>query len=533
MAVVLDKIKWLYHEFGFSSVVRTGERCLDYYIAAIAAYVCVWYDFVDIRYVIQVLEIYTWLTRQFIALFFAALDYSDYQIGLFMTLTLVGDVVLGTILTLIADKVGRRKILLAGSTLMLLTGAVFALFENFWILLFAAVIGVVSATGGDFGPFRSIEESILSQLTTPQTRSDVLSWYVTFSALGSAIGSEVSGRILHWLQSRDGWETKDAYHAMFWMYTLMGCLNLLSVLTLSRQCELKHQPLPSASEVADAEDLEGLLASDSGSETLHDEEEERSSTVSKPLKLPEKSSKLRSCMKYLSRSLTDISPATRRTMYVLWLLLGLDSVADGMVPYSLTNYYMDEKFHLAKSTLGDIQGGSYVLASIGTFFAAPLARRLGLVNTMVFTHVPSSTAVLLFPFPSSLWATVGLFFIRAGLNNMDQAPRSAFIAAVVKPEERTAVMGITSMVRTLAATSGPSITGVLAGKGTFWIAFVMAGLCRLAYDFGLYAMFVNMKVDEDRGEGDQAINQRRKSVDEEEGASVEMAKMSADSEERQ
>jgi MFS family permease len=216
-------------------------------------------------------------------------------------------------------------------------------------------------------------------------------------------------------------------------------------------------------------------------------------------------------------------------MYALWFLLALDSVADGMVPYSLTNYYMDEKFHLAKSTLGDIQGVSYVLAAIGTFFAAPLARRLGLVNTMVFTHVPSSTAVLLFPFPSSVILTVGLFFIRAGLNNMDQAPRAAFIAAAVKPSERTAVMGITSMLRTLAATAGPSFTGVLAGKGSFWIAFVAAGVCRLAYDFGLYAMFVNMKLDRHEEPDVGTSRARRKSIDEEDAVTgVELQRLHAE-----
>lgn len=453
------------------------------------------------------------------ALFFASLDFSDYQIGLFMTLTLAGDVVLGTALTLIADRVGRRKILLGGSCLMVLTGFGFAVFENFWLLLLAAVVGVVSATGGDFGPFRSIEESIVSHLTTPSTRSDVLSWYVTISALGSAIGSEVSGRVLNNFLGRDGWEEKDAYHAMFWIYSLMGALNFLLVLCLSSDCELQQQLSPS--ETGTVEDTEGLLASDSGSDTLHDEEQEsRPGSYSKPLPLPRpKASWWRASIVWVSNRLVAISPETRRIMYALWFLLMLDSLADGMVPYSLTNYYMDNKFHLLKSTLGDIQSVSYVLASIGTFFAAPLSRRIGLVNTMVFTHVPSSAAVLLFPFPSSIVLTVGLFFVRAGLNNMDQAPRSAFIAAVVKPEERTAVMGITAMLRTLSATAGPSITGILAGRGSFWIAFVAAGLCRLAYDFGLYAMFVNMRLDLHER---QDYDSRRDRDVEEEGHELEL-----------
>lgn len=124
---------------------------------------------------------------------------------------------------------------------------------------------------------------------------------------------------------------------------------------------------------------------------------------------------------------------------------------------------------------------------------------------MVFTHIPSSAAVLIFPLPPVFWLTVCgpsvtmhhmltlfqaiLLFVRAGLNNMDQAPRSALIAGIVKPEERTAVMGITSMVRTLAATTGPMVTGFLAGSDRFWVAFVAAGACRLTYDIGLWILF--------------------------------------------
>jgi MFS family permease len=460
-----------------------------------------------------------------IALFFASLDFSDYQIGLFMTLTLAGDVVLGTVLTLIADKVGRRKILLGGSCLMILSGTVFAVFENFWLLLFAAVIGVISATGGDFGPFRSVEESIMSPLTTSSTRADVLSWYVTLSSLGSALGSETSGRLVHYLQSREGWEIKDAYHAMFSMYTIMGILNFLLVLCLSNNCELQHERLPS--QASQVEETEAMLASDSEDDTLEGVEEEAElHATSKPYKT-EKPSKLKAALTFFSSRLADISAPTRSTMYKLWFLLALDSVADGMVPYSLTNYYMDEKFHLPKSRLGDITSVSYLLASFSTIFAAPLARRLGLINTMVFTHVPSSTAVLLFPFPNSVILTVGLFFLRAGLNNMDQAPRAAFIAAVVRPEERTAVMGITAMVRTLASTAGPSITGILAGNNRFWIAFVAAGAFRLSYDFGLYAMFISMRLHQHEEEpaSKEAPAERRREIDEEEGGEMEMQKL--------
>jgi MFS family permease len=155
---------------------------------------------------------------------------------------------------------------------------------------------------------------------------------------------------------------------------------------------------------------------------------------------------------------------------------------------------MDQKFHLPKSALGDIVSTSYFLSALSNIFAGPLARYLGLVNTMVFTHIPSSAAVLVFPLAQTVPVTFALLLLRVGLNNMDQAPRTALIAAVVRPEERTAVMGITGMVRTLASTTGPSITGLLAGGNRFWVAFVVAGALRLAYDVGVFAMFINIKL---------------------------------------
>ena len=211
---------------------------------------------------------------------------------------------------------------------------------------------------------------------------------------------------------------------------------------------------------------------------------------------------------WLAGNLSQISAPTRSVMYTLWFLLAVDSLADGMVPYSLTNYYMDIKFHPSKSTLGDLTSASYFLGAIGSSFAGPLARRIGLINTMVFTHIPSSAAVLFFAAPPYFWMTAFLLLLRTALNPMDQAPRTSFIAAVVKPEERTAVMGITGMVRTLASMAGPTVTGALAAGDKFWIAFVAAGTFRLAYDVGLYAMFVNMKVGDDKVEVGRAGQDR-------------------------
>lgn len=500
-------IRWLYNEFGIASVYTTGR---DAWLIILAR-TCRMFAFGAISIII--------------ALFFSSLNFSDFRIGLFMTLTLAGDVILSLLLALVADQVGRRRILFMGGLLMVLSGTVFAFFNTYWVLLLAAIIGVVSATGGDFGPFRSIEESTLSHLTTPSTRSDVLSWYVTTSSLGSAIGTEISGRVVALLRRSGERSVTSVYHSMFWIYVIMGFLTMVFSYMMSGRCEISptsqgqeqgtmaSEPLLNEEDEADKSDDED--------DQFHTDETEISNNSlpnSEPARAFSRFGKLGKILQ--GSGLAQISRESRPVVYKLWFLLTVDSLADGMVSYALTNYYLARKFKLAESLLGDIMSISYFLMAISTIFAGPLARRLGLINTMVFTHIPSSAAVLLFPIPQSIPLTIVLLFIRTGLNNMDQAPRAAFIAAVVKPAERTAVMGITGTLRTLASTVGPSLTGWLAGTDRFWIAFVIAGILRLGYDFGLFFMFVGMKIDDHSSSG-QAVDSRRLS-DEEDGGELEL-----------
>lgn len=258
----------------------------------------------------------------------------------------------------------------------------------------------------------------------------------------------------------------------------MGVFASLATLSLSFRCELKETIIAKERESEPGEAAEGLLEN----HELSPVEDRRQAAEEEPNVKP-KASKI-----------AQISKETRSIMYALWFLLMVDSLADGMVSMSLTTYYMDEKFHLPKSTLGDVLSASYFLAACSTVFAGPLSRHIGLVNTMVFTHIPSSLAVLVFPLPQNKFLTFALLLLRVGLNNMDQAPRAALIAAVVKPEERTAVMGITSTLRTLANVTGPSFTGVLGDHSLFWVAFVVGGALRLAYDIGLFIMFINVQL---------------------------------------
>jgi MFS family permease len=415
-----------------------------------------------------------------------------------MTLTLLGDVMLSLLLTLVADKLGRRRILFMGSVMMACSGVVFALFENFWALLAAAVFGIISVTGADCGPFRAVEESILSGLTDEKTRSDVLAWYVTATTMAGAIGAEAAGRTVHALEKSSGNATK-AYHALFWGYAAFGVIGSVLCLGLSDRCEAAGEKRAEMKERGrdDGDDEEEEVLLEAMTPSTTDENDHNRENVGRrinPRTVP--SPKEQS---YFSQ----ISQATRSVMYKLWILLAIDSLADGMTPYSLMNYYVDQKFHVSKATLGDITSASQFLCAVGAIFAGPLAKRIGLINTMVFTHLPSSIASAFIPLPSSVGWTVGLLLFRAALNSMDQAPRTAFIAAVVKPEERTGVMGITSMLRTLSSSIGPSITGFLSGSDNFWVAFLATGICRITYDIGLWVLFVNVKVDNKGREDDE------------------------------
>lgn len=467
------KAKWLYQEFGVSSVVSSGR---DTWLVILMR-TCRMFAFGAVSLVF--------------ALFLSALGYSDVWIGFFLTATMAGEVVISLGISLIADQVGRRRVLFCGAALMVASGMIFIVFENYWLLLLAATIGVISATGGDYGPFRSIEESTLSHLTTASTRADVLSWYVTSASLGSAIGTEISGRIVKALKDTDAKSVKDVYHAMFWVYVVAGVISMVSSSLISKRAELE-QKKTTESEVA-VELAEPLLDED-------EDEEEEHSQPNEPQK-PIASSQPKSWFAQMvdNARLSGMSTETKSAVVKLWVLLTVDSLADGMVSYGLTIYYLARKFDVSESYLGDVMSICYILMAISTIFASPLARRLGLVNTMVFTHIPSSAAVLLFPIPQSLPLTVVLLFIRTGLNNMDQGPRAALIAAIVKPDKRTAVMGITSMLRTLAGTLGPSITGLLSSSNKFWVAYVLAGVLRLVYDFGLWYLFtgVNTSADEE------------------------------------
>lgn len=319
---VLKGARWLGQEFGLATMRKTGR---DVYLIIFARY----------------LRLFAYGAAALIlALFFQEQGFSDEQIGLFMTLTLLGDVVISLLLTLVADALGRRRILLLGAVSMAVSGAVFATTINYVALLLAAIVGVISPSGNEIGPFRAVEESTLAQLVAETERSDVYTWYVVLAVMGTSTGLAVGGVVIDRLQALEGWTVLDAYRAIFWIYTGVGCVKAVMTLFMSQQCEHEGGK-PKRNAAAEAAETQPLL-------------EETSDAQEQDVAKPEKKKKKR-----FWHSISTISKPTRMVLLKLCSLFFLDSLGSGMVPFSLINYYMDRKFNLPKGKLGGIMSATW------------------------------------------------------------------------------------------------------------------------------------------------------------------------------
>ncbi|KAF2878413.1 ADC synthase [Massariosphaeria phaeospora] len=442
-------IRWLMEELGLKTMGSAGK---DVYIIILSRYLrLVAYGAVAL----------------ILALYFEELGFSDERIGIFMTLTLLGDVFVSLLLTLVADSLGRRKTLLLGAFMMATSGAVFATTSNYIALLMAAILGVISPSGNEIGPFRAVEESTLAHLVSESRRSDVFTWYVVLAVLGTSTGLLLGGHAVDHLNSLDGWSELDAYRMIFWVYTGVGFVKAVMALCLSERCEHTRKQ-EARTETPD--ESEPLLNGNGSPENPR----ARQPASRRPK---------------WSNPISKISKPSRTILFKLCSLFVLDSIGSGMVPFSLINFYMERKFHLPKGKLGGIMSATWFVSTIGNIFASSLAKRIGLIQAMVATHLPSSIFLALLPAPSGLPLTICLLVGRAVLNSMDQAPRSAFLSHVVEPQERTAVMGVVNILKTLSQSGGPTVTGLLAGNDRFWVAFVVAGSMKAAYDLLLLALF--------------------------------------------
>ena len=338
-----------------------------------------------------------------------------------------------------------------------------------------------------------MEESTLAQLSPKDHRSDIFAWYTLIGTFGASIGNIVCGWLVEKLHALHGWTKVDAYRVVFMLYAGLGVLKFLLSFLLSKSCE--SAPVkPDKGKARRRETLpdNGAVVGADGSPAELDDPE-------RPLlSSPPSSPDFRSAgwapqgnqpLRGLRSLLPALSPESRRILIKLALLFSLDSFGSGLVPVSWLAVYFTTRHALTAGLLGTLFSVTSLVAATSNIASASIARRIGLLKTMVFTHLPSSAFLALIPFVEQRWLAVLLLVLRSCTSTMDTAPRSAFIAAAVLDAERTAVMGVVNVVKTLSQSAGPAVTGELAGRGLFWVAFVVAGSVKIVYDLGIGASF--------------------------------------------
>jgi MFS family permease len=367
-----------------------------------------------------------------LVLYLAEVGLEEAQIGLLLTLTLAGDAVLSLWMTISADRIGRRRMLVLGACLMAVAGSVFILTRHPLLLLIAAIVGVISPSGNEIGPFLSIEQAGLSQLLADARRTWAFGWYNLAGSLATATGALTGGTLAQALQQA-GFSPLEAYRTVLLGYVVAGCLLACLFFFLSPAVE---------------------------------------TTSSIPVKRP----------LGLHRS--------RRVVANLSLLFALDAFAGGFVVQSIMAYWFHLRFGIDESVLGSIFFGANILAGISALLAARIAERIGLINTMVFTHLPSNILLCLVPLMPTLPLAITVLLLRFSISQMDVPTRQSYTMAVVSVGERSAASGVTTIARSVGASLSPVLSGLLlASPLWFNTPFFLAGGLKFVYDLLLYRRF--------------------------------------------
>jgi MFS family permease len=384
-----------------------------------------------------------------LVLYVAEVGLSEPEIGLLLTMTLIGDTGISLGITTSADRIGRKRMLIAGAALMFLGGLVFALSSNFLVLLVAATIGVLSPSGNEVGPFLAIEQAALAQNLAAEQRTGLFAWYHLTGALATAAGSLACGVLVQGLQA-GGLSPVQSYRVMLFAYAAAGILLALLFTHLSPGSEA-DPPMSVEGQPSTHREFLGLRRS-------------------------------------------------RGVVLKLSALFALDAFAGGFVLQSILAYWFHTHFGADLAVLGGIFFGANLLAGLSALAAARIARRVGLLRTMVFTHVPSNILLILVPFMPTLPLAVTVLLLRFAISQMDVPARQSYTAAVVDPEERSAAAGVTGVARTTGAALAPALVGLLLGNPALAAApFVISGGLKLVYDGLLFQFFRHIRPPEESG----------------------------------
>lgn len=360
-----------------------------------------------------------------------ALGLGQWEVGLISSATLLGSALLTLALGAWGHRFPRRRLLAAAALLMSATGLAVAGLSGFWPLLLVAFVGTINPSAGDVSIFLPLEHARLAEAAQGEARTALFARYTFTGALLASVGALAAG--LPDALAALGIDRLAALRAMFALYGLIGCAVLLLYLRL-----------PAAAPALE---------------------------VAPP---------------------APLGPS-RGIVARLAALFALDAFAGGLLVNTLLALWLFERFGLSLAAAGVFFFWAGLLTAASQLAAPWVARRIGLLNTMVFTHVPANIFLILAAFAASLPVALGLLFLRALLSQMDVPTRAAFVMAVVTPSERAAAASFTAVPRSLAAAAGPTLGGLLFAGGWLAAPLVACGALKIAYDLALWGAFRKLR----------------------------------------
>jgi MFS family permease len=367
--------------------------------------------------------------------YLSAIGYGSIDIGIVAAASLLGSAVLTLAVGFLAPRHDLRKLLLLAAGLMVATGIAFPAFEHIALIAVIAFIGTVNPSAGDIGVFIPLEHAMLARGVADRDRTATFARYSLIGALAAAAGALAAA--IPDLLASVGVGQIAAFRLMFYAYGLLGLAGAMLYRRLPRH------------EVGEA------------------------------------------------RHSAPLGPS-RAVVYRLAALFSLDAFAGGFIVQSLLALWLFQRFDLSLSAAASFFFWSSVLSAFSYPVAARLARHVGLVNTMVFTHIPSSLCLILAAFSPSLTVVVVLLLIRSALSQMDVPTRTSYVMAVVTPAERTAAASVTAVPRSLASSLSPALSGVLLATSFSGLPLVICGCLKIAYDLSLLMSFRHIKPPEEK-----------------------------------
>ena len=371
-----------------------------------------------------------------VPIYLVELGFTPLTVGAVVTSTLIGTALLTLWVGMVANRYSLRRLLLAAALLMAATGIGFSLTTAFWPLLLIAFVGTMNPTSGDASIFLPLEQAALTQTVEPHRRTALFARYSVIGSLLGAVGimaASVPDIAVQWPHIG----RLGVMQLMFMLYALLGLVSLWL-----------YRPLSPAIETREA-------------------------TRQKPL------------------------GPSKRLVYGLAALFGMDSFGTGFLVQSLLALWLYQRFQISVTTAAAILFWSGILSAASYLVAVPIAARIGLINTMVFTHLPSNVLLALVPFAPDLTSAIALLLARSALSQMDVPTRASYVMAVVAPEERPAAASVTAVPKTFAWAAGSLISGYLMSLSSFGWPLLIAGVVKGTYDILLLLKFQKVRPPEE------------------------------------